>query len=126
MCVSESAELSQEAAPCKGERVWAGDGARPATPRRSAHCSEEGEEEHEEARSPDGHADLLRLLADGRDAAVAPAGLPAVTGGRPHVAELAQLRQLDGAVAVSDDHVAVSCGEKRRRGEPTRPAPTEP
>lgn len=78
-----------------------------------------------EAASPDGHADLVRLLADGRDAAVAPAGPPAVAGGRPHVAELAELRQPDGAVAGSDESVTVSCEEKGRRVSRPGQPPTQ-
>lgn len=39
---------------------------------------------------PHGHADFMRLLTDGRDAAVAHAGFLVVTGGRSHITEFAQ------------------------------------
>lgn len=43
------------------------------------------------AHLPHSHADFMWLLADGRDAAVAHAGLLVVTSGQSHVAKLAQL-----------------------------------
>ena len=63
---------------------------------------------------PDSHTDLVWLLADGCDAAVAQAGLATVTGGGPHITEFAQLWKLDCAVVVSDHHVIVNWGGKRK------------
>lgn len=60
------------------------------------------------AALPDGHADLVRRLADSCDAAVAQAGLLVVTGGCPHIAELTQGRELDCAIAVSSHQVIIN------------------
>lgn len=57
---------------------------------------------------PHGHADFLRLLTDGGDAAVAHARLLVVTSGQCHVAKLAQLWKLDRTAVVTRHQIAVN------------------
>lgn len=54
----------------------------------------------------------MRVLTDGRDAAVAHAGLLVVTGGRSHITKFTQFWQLDRTIVVSDHHVIINCGGK--------------
>lgn len=50
----------------------------------------------------------MRLLTDGRDAAVAHAGLLVVTSGQSHIAKLTQLWKLDCTAIVAGHYITVN------------------
>lgn len=57
---------------------------------------------------PHSHADFMRLLTDGSDAAIAHAGLLVVAGGQSHITKLAQLWKLDRTAVVVGHYIAVN------------------
>lgn len=66
-----------------------------------------------EATLPNSQTDFVRVLADGRDAAVAQAGFLVVTGRRSHIAKFTQLWKLDDTVVLRNYHAIINWGGKR-------------